>query len=146
MESSWHKWVAAFGLRRLGADQRGGSAVEFAIAIPIAIVLTFGGIEAARALSAQAAITQAAKETARFASVRGTASGSVATQDELEAMALDLADLPSATTTAAVSWDPDNSPGGIVTVQMTHDFTPLTIPFDGTTFTFNATASLTVVR
>jgi Flp pilus assembly protein TadG len=133
--------------RHLLRDCRAAGAVEFAFAAPLAIVLTLGAIEGARALSAQAAITQAAKETARFASVRGSASGAaVATQAQLEAMALQLADLPSADTSATVSWDPDNTPGGTVTVQLQHDFTPVVLPFAGSTFTFNATASLTVVR
>jgi hypothetical protein len=61
-------------------------------------------------------------------------------------MALQLADLPVAETSAAVSWTPDNTPGGVVTVTMQHDFTPLTMPFEGTTFTFDATASMTVTR
>jgi Flp pilus assembly protein TadG len=136
----------AMSLHRLLKDHRGGGAVEFAFAGPIAILLTLGAVEAARAVSAQAAITQAAKATARFASVRGTASGAEASQDQLEAMALQLADLPASETTAAVSWDPDNGPGGTVTIQLQHDFTTVTIPFDRSMFTFNATASMTIVR
>lgn len=146
MHLSWQRLQALTGLDRLLGDQRGGGAVEFAFAAPLAIMLTLGAAETARALSAQAAITQAVKETARFASVRGTASGAAATKDELEALAQQLANLPAEYTTAVVSWNPDNSPGGVVTVTMQHDFTPLTTPFDGSTFTFNATASMTVVR
>jgi len=142
----WSAIRGALPLLGLLRDQRAGGAVEFALTAPLAILLTLGAIEGARAVSAQAAITQAAKETARFASVRGTASGAVATQNQLETMALDLADLPAASTSAAVSWSPDNSPGGTVTVQLQHDFTAMTMPFDGSTFTFNATASMTVVR
>jgi hypothetical protein len=33
-----------------------------------------------------------------------------------------------------------------VTVTIQHEFTPVTTPFDGAVFTFNATASMTVVR
>lgn len=132
--------------RRLRGDRRGAGAVEFAFIAPLAILVTLGAIETGRALSAQATINHAVKETARFAAVRGTASGAEATQSQLEDMALDIADLPLSKTTAAASWDPDNSPGGIVTVTMQHTFNPVTIPFEAETFTFNATASMTIVR
>lgn len=133
-------------LRRLRRDQGGAGAVEFALVVPVAILVTFGAIETARAISAQAAITHAVKETARFAAVRGTASGAEATQDQLEAMALEVADLPLTDTTASASWDPDNSPGGVVTVQMQHTFRPVAMPFADDLFTFGATASMTIVR
>ncbi len=130
--------------RRLLLDRRGASAVEFALAIPAVLLLTLGAVEIGRAVSAQASLNHAAKETARFASVRGKASAAAATKADLEAMAVQLADLYA--TTAAVSWDPDNSPGGNVTVQLQHTFTPVTPVFDAATFTFSSTASMTVVR
>lgn len=133
-------------VRRLARCQRGAAYVEFALVAPILIVLSVGVIEAARAVAAQAAIAHAVKETVRFASVRGTASGAAVTQSALETMALDIADLPSVATTAAASWSPDNAPGGVVTVQMQHDFTPLALPFGARTFSLEATASMTVVR
>lgn len=131
-------------LRRLLGDQRAAGAVEFALVAPVVILVTMGAIETARAISAQAAIDHAVKETVRYAAVRGTASGAEATQSELETMALDIADLTD--TSATASWNPDNSPGGVVTVQMQHTFNPVTLPFDGDTFTFDATASMTIVR
>jgi Flp pilus assembly protein TadG len=133
-------------IERLARDQRGGGAIEFAFVAPIAILLTIGSIEVARAVSAQASINQAAKETARFASVRGTASGTAATETELEALAVDLVDLTYGTTSADVSWDPDNSPGGVVNVDIQTTFTPLALPFFDGSYTFTSTASMTVVR
>jgi Flp pilus assembly protein TadG len=137
---------AAMGRDRLLRDERGSTIVEWAFVGPIAILLTLGAVEMGRALFAQAAITQAVKETVRFASVRGAASGAEATVDELEAMARQLADLADAETQVAVAWAPDNRPGSVVTVTMQHDFQPVTTPFDGSTFTFDATASMTIVR
>ena len=131
---------------RLVGDRRGGVAIEFAFIIPIAILLTIGAIEVARAISVQASISQAAKETARFASVRGSASGAVATEGELETMAVQLADLANEGTSATVSWDPDNSPGGMVTVAMQTTFTPVALPFGPSSYTFTSTASMTIVR
>jgi Flp pilus assembly protein TadG len=134
---------AAFG--RL-AGERGGVAIEFAFVIPIAILLTLGSIEVARAVSVQASINQAAKETVRYASVRGSASGAAATKAQLEAMAVQLADLADAGTSAAVTWSPDNSPGGVVTVDMETTFSPVALPFGPSSYTFTSTASMTIVR
>jgi Flp pilus assembly protein TadG len=131
---------------RLVGDRRGGVAIEFAFIIPIAILLTIGAVEAARAVSVQASINQAAKETVRFASVRGTASGAAATETQLETMAVQLADLGGEDTSAAVSWDPDNSPGGVVTVDMQTTFTPAVLLFGPSNYTFTSTASMTIVR
>jgi Flp pilus assembly protein TadG len=133
-------------IARLVGDRRGGVAIESAFVFPVAILLTIGSIEAARAVSAQASINQAAKETVRFASVRGTASGTTATESELEALAVDLVDLTYGTTSADVSWNPDNSPGGVVTVDIQTTFTPLALPFFESSYTFTSTASMTVVR
>ncbi len=134
----------AFG--RLLGDRGGGAAVEFALVIPLAILVTLGAVEVARAVSVQASISHAAKETVRFASVRGSASGAAATEAELEAMAVELADLTDASTSAAISWDPDNSPGSMVTVDMQTTFSPVALPFGPSEYTFTSTASMTIVR
>jgi Flp pilus assembly protein TadG len=133
-------------ISRLVGDRRGGVAIEFAFIIPIAILLTFGAIEVARAVSVQASINQAAKETVRFASVRGSASGAAATEAQLEAMAVQLADLADASTSAAVTWAPDNRPGSLVTVDMQTTFAPIALPFGPSSYTFTSTASMTIVR
>jgi len=133
-------------IARLGRDRRGGIAVEFAFIIPIAILLTIGAIEVARAVSVQASISQAVKETVRFASVRGSASGAAATEAQLESMAVQLADLAAAGTSAAVSWNPDNSPGSVVTVDMQTTFAPVALLFGPSSYTFTSTASMTIVR
>jgi Flp pilus assembly protein TadG len=133
-------------IARLLRDRRGGGAVEFAFAIPIAILVTVGGVEVARAVSAQASINQAAKDTARFASVRGSASGMAASESELEAMAVQEADLTYGTTSAVVSLDPNNSPGSLVTVDIQTTFAPVALPFGPSSYTFTSTASMTIVR
>ena len=133
-------------IARLADDRRGGVAVEFAFVIPIAILLTFSALELARAVSVQASISQAAKETVRFASVRGLASGAAATEAELETMAVQLAELADASTSAAVSWAPDNRPGSTVTVDMLTTFTPVALPFGPSGYTLTSTASMMIVR
>jgi Flp pilus assembly protein TadG len=133
-------------LRRLSRDEEGAGIIEAALVLPLMIFLTLGALETARAIAAKAAMNHAVKETARFAAVRGEASPAEATEAFLEDMALKLADLPSATATAAVSWDPNNAPGGRVTVQMQHDFTPLALPFLPDPIELSSTASMIVIR
>jgi Flp pilus assembly protein TadG len=133
-------------LRTLAVDRRGASAVEAAFTLPIVVLLTFGAIELGRVVWAQASINHAVKETARFAAVRGAASGSAATEDQLEAMALQLAELPAGTLIPEVSWTPNNFPGSVVTVQLQHTFEPIALPFASDSFTFSSTASMTIVR
>ena len=133
-------------LHALAADRRGATAVEAAFTLPLVILLTLGAIELGRVVSAQANINHAVKETARFASVRGAASGAAATEAQLEAMALQLAELPADTLIPGVSWSPDNVPGSTVTVQLQHTFSPIALPFASDSFTFSSTASMTIVR
>jgi Flp pilus assembly protein TadG len=140
-----HRLPSVAAIARLVGDRRGGGAIEFALIVPLAILLTIGAVEVARAISVQASISQAAKETVRFASVRGSASGAAATEAQLEAMAVQLADLADAGTTAAATWDPDNSPGSIVTVDMQTTFSPVALPFGPSSYTFTSTASMTIV-
>jgi Flp pilus assembly protein TadG len=133
-------------LRALAADRCGATAVEAAIALPLVILLSLGAIELGRVVSAQANINHAVKETARFAAVRGAASESAATEDQLKTMALQLAELPTGSLVPAVRWDPDNVPGSLVTVELQHTFTPVALPFAPDSFTFSSTASMTIVR
>ena len=130
-------------IARLVGDRRGGAAIEFAFIIPIAILLTVGAVEVARAVSVQASISQAAKETVRFASVRGSASGAAATEAQLETMAVELAELADASTSAAVAGPPTTAPGSVVTVDMQTTFTPVALPFGPSSYTFTSTASMT---
>ena len=52
--------------RLFGSPDRGAVAVEFAIMLPLLLLLIFGIIDFGRALNAQVTITQAAREGARL--------------------------------------------------------------------------------
>jgi Flp pilus assembly protein TadG len=52
--------------RLLGERDRGAAAVEFALMLPLLLLLLFGIIDFGRALNAQVTITQAAREGARL--------------------------------------------------------------------------------
>ncbi len=51
------------------AGDRGSTAVEFALLLPILLVMVFGLIDFGRALNAQISLTQAAREGARLAAL-----------------------------------------------------------------------------
>ena len=57
----------------VAARDRGATAVEFALLVPLLLVLVFGIIDFGRALNAQITITQAAREGARVAALGQTA-------------------------------------------------------------------------
>jgi Flp pilus assembly protein TadG len=52
--------------RRRGAGDRGAAAVEFALLLPLLLLIVFGLIDFGRALNAQITLTQAAREGARL--------------------------------------------------------------------------------
>ncbi len=55
-----------------GARDRGAVAVEFALLLPVLLLIVFGIIDFGRALNAQITITQAAREGARLAALGDT--------------------------------------------------------------------------
>jgi Flp pilus assembly protein TadG len=54
---------------RAGAGDRGAAAVEFALLLPVLLLIVFGIIDFGRALNAQITLTQAAREGERLAAV-----------------------------------------------------------------------------
>ena len=62
------------------SDDRGAAALEFAIVVPILLTLVFGMIEFGFVFQAQLALTHAAREGARLASVNKYDSGAVASR------------------------------------------------------------------
>jgi Flp pilus assembly protein TadG len=63
---------------RAGAGDRGAAAVEFALLLPVLLLVVFGIIDFGRALNAQITLTQAAREGARLAAVGQPAAAVVA--------------------------------------------------------------------
>jgi Flp pilus assembly protein TadG len=70
--------------RRRWGSERGAAAVEFALALPILVLILFGVIEFGGVYNAQLMVTGAAREAARTMALDGDASGA-------EAVALDAA-------------------------------------------------------
>jgi Flp pilus assembly protein TadG len=58
-------------LSRIPGGDRGAAAVEFALVLPLLLILIFGLIDFGRALNEQIVLTQAAREGARVAALGG---------------------------------------------------------------------------
>jgi Flp pilus assembly protein TadG len=61
--------MAERGAGRPGAADRGAAAVEFALLLPVLLLLVFGVVDFGRALNAQITLTQAAREGVRLAAL-----------------------------------------------------------------------------
>jgi Flp pilus assembly protein TadG len=85
-DSSGHR---ANGRRARDRD-RGAAAVEFALLLPMLLLLVFGIIDFGRALNAQITLTQAAREGARLAAL-GTPAATVITRTQTAATGLGAA-------------------------------------------------------
>jgi Flp pilus assembly protein TadG len=108
-------------IRRHIQNNRGQSMVEFALVLPLLLLLVFGMIEFGRVFNESLVVTAAAREGARSAAVGG--SDTVATNAALNYI------VPSDRATAIVAISPSVRVGGqSVTVTVTNQvriFTPL---------------------
>lgn len=96
-------------------DDRGAAAVEFALVLPLLLVLLFGVIDFGRLLNAQIMLTEAAREGARAAAM-GHAAGPRVTR----------AAGGTTVTTRTITACPGGDTTADAVVVLTHDFTPVT--------------------
>lgn len=118
--------------------QRGVAMVETAVVMLVFLMIVLGTIELGRAVWYYTTLGYAAREGTRFATVNGSASGTLPgprltsdvtplVQARVVAAATGL-DLTAAN--VSVAWAPDNKPGSAVTVTVSKNFVPAT-PFIG---------------
>jgi Flp pilus assembly protein TadG len=105
-------------LRRRGEDQ-GSAAVEFALVLPVLMIILFGIIDFGRMLNTRITLSQAANEGARAVAVAG---------DDAAAGVIDA--IMGSTTYTVVEIDGCDSPLDDATVTLSHSFTFVT-PFVG---------------
>jgi len=112
---------AATGPRARSPRDSGAAAVEFALLLPVLLLLIFGIVDFGRALNAQITLTQAAREGARLASL-GVPSATVISRTQ--AAATELSPVPSV---AVSSTCPVNAGAGVdAVVTVTYPFTFIT--------------------
>ncbi len=109
-------------------DTRGVAAAEFAFIAPILMMLTLGILDVGRAMHALNTVQHTAKEAARYASVRGSASASPASTYEITNFVKNRAiGLDTQRMSVQVSWSPNNSPGSAVVVDIAYDFNSMLV-------------------
>jgi Flp pilus assembly protein TadG len=108
---------------------RGQTFVDFAIAIPVLLLVTLGIANFAMAISAYSFVCYGARDGTRFAAVHGAASPTPASADDVrnfvrsEASGIDRNQV-----TVATTWSPDNKQNSRVAVQVQYTFQFL-VPF-----------------
>src|SRR5579863_5400558 len=100
-----------------GAPDRGAAAVEFALLLPVLLLLVFGLIDLGRALNAQITLTQAAREGARLAAL---SQANVVSRTQAAAIGL------SGVTVTVTACPSGSGAASDATVQVSYPFTFIT--------------------
>jgi len=107
--------------RRAASDSRdrGAVAVEFALLLPVLLLLIFGIIDFGRAINDQITLTQAAREGARLAAL-GYSTSAVTTR--AQSAAIGLSPVPTVTVTSACPTGAGTGVDAVVKVSYTFSF------------------------
>ena len=101
--------------------------MELAILTPVLFLLTLGAFELGRGVWTKHTLSHAAREAARYASVRSTTSDDPATAAKIEARAKESAiGIDTSQLQVQTTWTPSNAPGGTVRVHVQYAFHPVT--------------------
>jgi Flp pilus assembly protein TadG len=127
--------------------RRGSAMIESALATTAFVLLIAGIMEFGFIGFASSSVAFAAHRAARFAAVRGSASGRAASISDIQAEALaNITALDTQAITVNVSWSPDNNPGGTVRVTVSYSFTPSLLPVSSTAMPLQCTARAIVAQ
>jgi Flp pilus assembly protein TadG len=98
--------------------------VEAALTLIVFLMVFFGIVGFGRAIWAYSWVSHAAREGARWASVRGSKGAEVATATSVQDFVKNhMLGLNAGHATVATSWPTDNNPGSTVVVMVTYDVT-----------------------
>lgn len=129
--------------------ERGATAAEFSVILPLVVVVMLGSIEAGRMVVSRAMLSYASINGVRAAAVTGTASQTVVQNTVIQSAPL-LALNPSNVTVAvqgdsSVSAFVGRTTGNTVSVTVTYTFQPMvSLPAGLTTRTWTATTQAVV--
>jgi Flp pilus assembly protein TadG len=119
---------------------------EFAIVLPVLVLLLFGILDMGKAVYAYSYVSYSAREATRWAAVRGQTSKTPASSSDVQAFIVgETQGLDTKQLTVTTSWSPDNKPGSVVTVQVQYSL-PLSVPLLPTTTLALTSASKMVIQ
>lgn len=123
-------------------SQRGLTSVELAIVLPVLLMIVFGMIEFGYAMWNYNTISYAVREGVRYAAVNSTDVNVVTnTKNTVISNGTGLSLVASDIT---ISWSPDQTPGSLVTVTATKNYTSFTGYMSG--YAMKSAAVLVVSR
>jgi Flp pilus assembly protein TadG len=136
-------------MKSLLRDCRGNTIIEFALVSTVFFMTIFGIMEFGQAVWRYNVVANLAKEGARRAAVCGKATSLTTTDCNLQtyvssrSLGMTMSLGPNTTSTATLA---AASAGDVVTVQIRHNFTPLTAFIPHATLTLSSTAKMVVAR
>lgn len=127
-------------------SERGSTLVESALAFTVFFMFVFGIIDMSRMVGNYNQVAHAAREAVRYAIVRGASTNSPATQTTIANQAkTQLPGMDPASVTVTATWNPDNNPGGVVSVTVSYPYTFIA-PYMPGSFTLRSRSSGYVMR
>ena len=131
---------------KIKADKKGQSTTEFALVLPILLMLLFGIIQFSLVLYTYGFVAYAARTGARYASIHSSQNAHPATSASVTSYVNGFADgVDTTKLTVTSTWAPDAKPGSAVTVKVSYPFTPFTPYISAATITLSSTMQSTVL-
>ena len=107
--------------------QRGAAMVEFALSFLLFFTVVYAIMECGWVVARYNILAGATREGARYATVHGSASGSVATASDIQNVVRQWSiGLDPNSVVVTTTWTPGNNPGNQVRVQAQYTATPFT--------------------
>jgi len=126
---------------------RGSTLIESAMALTSWSIMMAGIMELGFTGLISNSVSFAAQRAARYASVRGAASGHPASAADIQTVADQYATpIAPGLLTVTVAWTPNNSPGSTVAVKVSCSVKPALLPLSATPLTLQSTAAQIVVQ
>ena len=115
--------------------------MESAVVAAVFLLLLAGIMEFSRLGFAYNEVSFAAQRAARYAAVRGSASGHAASAADVQKAALVYTGaLDNAKVTVTTTWTPNNNPGSTVQVKVSYNFATVLVPLAAGLLTVQTTA------
>ena len=108
-------------------NQRGAVVLEFGLAFLAFFSVLYGVMEFGRIVASYNILSGATREGARYATVHGSASGSVASASDIQTIVRNWAiGMNTSAVAVTTTWTPGNGPGGKVRVSASYAIAPFT--------------------